>query len=111
MLDEASIPSPPTSPLSPSTSSTRPSSPVLLEAGFDATLPAFFGWLGVVPYLTLEAFRATLTAIAQLPAGTGLCFDYAFRPDTLTGRRRAVFRPPLRPRRCCRRAFPPLLQP
>ena len=32
----------------------------LLEAGFNAAIPAFFGWLGVVPYLTLEAFRATL---------------------------------------------------
>src|SRR5205814_10462828 len=32
----------------------------LAEAGFDQRRPAFFGWLGVVPYLTLEAFRATL---------------------------------------------------
>jgi O-methyltransferase involved in polyketide biosynthesis len=63
----------------------------LLESGFDANLPAFFGWLGVAPYLTLEAFRATLTAVARLPAGTGLCFDYAFAPDTLKGRRREVF--------------------
>jgi methyltransferase (TIGR00027 family) len=63
----------------------------LLDAGFDSTLPAFFSWLGVAPYLTLEAFRATLTAVANLPIGTGLCFDYAFNPKTLTGRRRVVF--------------------
>jgi methyltransferase (TIGR00027 family) len=63
----------------------------LLDAGFDASQSAFFGWLGVAPYLTLEAFRATLTAVAHLPAGTSLCFDYAFAPDTLTGRRREVF--------------------
>jgi methyltransferase (TIGR00027 family) len=35
----------------------------LVEAGFDRRRPAFFGWLGVVPYLTLEAFRATLDAL------------------------------------------------
>jgi methyltransferase (TIGR00027 family) len=55
----------------------------LAEAGFDATLPAYFGWLGVVPYLTLEAFRSTVTAIAQLPAGTAVSFDYALSPETL----------------------------
>src|SRR5271157_5907593 len=31
----------------------------LASAGFDATQPAFFGWLGVVPYLSLPAFRST----------------------------------------------------
>jgi methyltransferase (TIGR00027 family) len=29
----------------------------LAEAGFDANSAACFSWLGVVPYLTLEAFR------------------------------------------------------
>jgi methyltransferase (TIGR00027 family) len=41
----------------------------LAEAGFDAGAPSFFSWLGVVPYLTLEAFRATLVVVGQLPAG------------------------------------------
>jgi methyltransferase (TIGR00027 family) len=63
----------------------------LAEAGFDAGKPAFFGWLGVTPYLTLDAFRATLGAIATLPSGTGVSFDYAFSPDTLTPQRRLVF--------------------
>jgi methyltransferase (TIGR00027 family) len=63
----------------------------LTEAGFDIRQPAFFGWLGVVPYLTLEAFRATLSDVARLPAGTGICFDYAFPPDTLSPKRRLVF--------------------
>ena len=40
----------------------------LAGAGFDSSKPAFFGWLGVVPYLTLPAFRATLETIAALPA-------------------------------------------
>jgi methyltransferase (TIGR00027 family) len=63
----------------------------LAEAGFDAGKAAFFGWLGVVPYLTLDAFRATLGAIAQLPAGSGVCFDFAFPPETLSPARRLVF--------------------
>src|ERR1017187_3525578 len=56
----------------------------LAEAGFDSSAPTFFGWLGVVPYLTLTAFRATLGAIAQLPAGTAVSFDYALAPETLS---------------------------
>src|SRR6185437_10179724 len=32
----------------------------LAAAGFDASAPSFFAWLGVVPYLTAAAFRATL---------------------------------------------------
>ncbi|MGA2673209.1 MAG: class I SAM-dependent methyltransferase [Terracidiphilus sp.] len=63
----------------------------LAEAGFDAGKPAFFGWLGVTPYLTLDAFRATLSAIAALPFGSGVSFDYAFSPETLTPQRRRVF--------------------
>jgi methyltransferase (TIGR00027 family) len=63
----------------------------LAEAGFDAGTPAFFGWMGVVPYLTLEACRATLGTIAHLRAGSGVSFDYAFKPETLTAARRKVF--------------------
>jgi methyltransferase (TIGR00027 family) len=56
----------------------------LAEAGFDAGSAAFFGWLGVVPYLTLDAFRSTLAAIAQLPSGSAVSFDYAVAPETLS---------------------------
>ena len=63
----------------------------LAEAGFDAGSAAFFGWLGVVPYLTLEAFRATLSAIAQLPAGSAVSFDYAVAPETLSPLGRKAF--------------------
>jgi methyltransferase (TIGR00027 family) len=49
----------------------------LLAAGFDPTQPTFFSWLGVVPYLTLSAFRATVSFIATQPANSGLVFDYA----------------------------------
>ena len=47
----------------------------LVEAGFDAAEPAFFLWLGVVPYLTREAVTATLRAIASVPGGE-VVFDY-----------------------------------
>jgi methyltransferase (TIGR00027 family) len=48
----------------------------LREAGFHHDRPAFFAWLGVVPYLTLEAFRATLGFVSRQPVGTGLTLDY-----------------------------------
>lgn len=48
----------------------------LQNAGFDHTAPTFFTWLGVVPYLTLPAFRSSIAYIAEHPAGSGLVFDY-----------------------------------
>ena len=63
----------------------------LVEAGFSSRIAAFFGWLGVVPYLTLDAFRATLQTVSRLPAGAGISFDYAFAPETLSPERRAIF--------------------
>lgn len=48
----------------------------LAGAGFDASVPSFFAWLGVVPYLTAEAFRATLGFIAGQPGGSGFVMDY-----------------------------------
>ena len=48
----------------------------LLSVGFDPARKTFFAWLGVVPYLTLEAFRATIAFIAKSPAGSGVVFDY-----------------------------------
>jgi methyltransferase (TIGR00027 family) len=60
----------------------------LSDAGFNAGKPAFFGWLGVVPYLTLDAFRATLGDIAHMPAGSGVSFDYGLSPAVLGPLRR-----------------------
>ncbi len=48
----------------------------LRDAGFNHSAPAFFAWLGVVPYLTLEAFRGTLGFISEQPSGSGLTLDY-----------------------------------
>jgi methyltransferase (TIGR00027 family) len=63
----------------------------LPNAGFGLQAPAFFGWLGVVPYLTLAAFRATLATIAQLPQGSAVGFDYALSPQTLSPVGRIAF--------------------
>jgi methyltransferase (TIGR00027 family) len=48
----------------------------LLASGLDPTRPTFFAWLGVVPYLTLEAFRATVAFLAAQPPGSGVVLDY-----------------------------------
>ncbi|HEY1255349.1 MAG TPA: SAM-dependent methyltransferase, partial [Terracidiphilus sp.] len=63
----------------------------LILAGLNLNAPVFFGWMGVVPYLTLEAFRATLKAISALPAGSGVGFDYAVAPETLNAVGRVAF--------------------
>lgn len=63
----------------------------LAEAGLDFQKPAFFGWLGVVPYLTLEAFRATLNVAGRMPAGSGVSFDYAVDRETLSPIGRVAF--------------------
>ena len=56
----------------------RQSLPAQLQAaGFNPAAPTFFAWLGVVPYLTLEAFRATICFISAQPPTSGLIFDYA----------------------------------
>jgi methyltransferase (TIGR00027 family) len=48
----------------------------LAAAGFLADRPAFFQWLGVVPYLTRQAFSLTLDFIAAVP-DSEVVFDYA----------------------------------
>jgi methyltransferase (TIGR00027 family) len=63
----------------------------LHTAGFDATAPTFFAWLGVVPYLTLPAFRATLAFIAAQPPGSGVVFDYAQPRAALSPREQLAF--------------------
>jgi len=49
----------------------------LLHAGFDFNLPTATAWLGVVPYLTQEAFAATARVLGRLPSGSSLVFDYS----------------------------------
>ncbi|HXE63648.1 MAG TPA: SAM-dependent methyltransferase [Bryobacteraceae bacterium] len=49
----------------------------LRAAGFREDQAAYFSWLGVTMYLTLEAFESTMRLIASLPPGSGVAFDYA----------------------------------
>lgn len=60
-------------------------------AGFDSRKPTFFSWLGVVPYLTLEAARATLGWIGSLPADSAGVFDYGLDTASMSPPMRAAF--------------------
>jgi len=60
----------------------------LNAAGFRADRPAFFQWLGVVPYLTREAVSLTLDFIAQVPQSE-VVFDYAEPLQNYPANRRA----------------------
>jgi methyltransferase (TIGR00027 family) len=62
----------------------------LVRAGFDRNSPAFFMWLGAVPYLTREAVFAALTAIASVPMSEAV-FDYGEPVDSVPPERRAVY--------------------
>ncbi|RXH55148.1 class I SAM-dependent methyltransferase [Granulicella sibirica] len=55
----------------------------LEAATFNFERPCFFAWLGVVPYLTLEAFRSTVSLIASMPPSSGVTFDYALPRTSL----------------------------
>lgn len=63
----------------------------LAACGFRSHAPAFFAWLGVVPYLTLDSFRATLQLIAAQPAGSGVVFDYSQPRSALPPREQLAY--------------------
>jgi methyltransferase (TIGR00027 family) len=63
----------------------------LARVGFNRSRPAFFGWLGVVAYLNLEAVFDTLLFIASCAPGTTVVFDYSIPPDRLPPRQRRRF--------------------
>ena len=62
----------------------------LIEAGYDAALPGFFLWLGVVPYLTEATIFATLGYVAGLAGGADIVFDYSNQAASLTGEARVA---------------------
>jgi methyltransferase (TIGR00027 family) len=61
------------------------------RVGFDHARPAFFGWLGVVAYLNLDAIFDTLRFVASCGPGTTIVFDYSIPPDRLPPRQRERF--------------------
>src|SRR6266567_1606570 len=91
LLADASIPRPANLTFVPLDFEHKTLSDGLRESGLDLAAPAFFSWLGVAPYLTLDAFRATISTIAQFPSGSAVTFDYAFPPESLSPKRRAIF--------------------
>jgi len=49
----------------------------LTRSTFDTTAPAFFSWLGVTMYLTLDAVTTVLGFVASLPPSTEIVFTFA----------------------------------
>lgn len=76
LLESASLPAPANLAYAPVDFEQQSLPEQLQIAGFDPEAPAFFAWLGVVPYLTSAAFHATLGYIAARPAGSGVVLDY-----------------------------------
>ena len=60
----------------------------LVAAGFQPTQPAFFLWLGVVPYLRRDAISAILQFIASVPRSE-VVFDYSEPLENYSLERRA----------------------
>lgn len=60
----------------------------LSRAGFRPDQPAFFQWLGVVPYLTKDAILSTLEFMSRIPQAA-VVFDYAEPFENYLPERRA----------------------
>jgi methyltransferase (TIGR00027 family) len=79
-LAETSIPAPRSLVFAPVDFERESLADGLTAAGFDPAQPAFFTWLGVVPYLTEQTVLATLGFMARLPGGAHVVFDYGNPP-------------------------------
>jgi O-methyltransferase involved in polyketide biosynthesis len=55
----------------------------LIGAGFQQNSPAFFTWLGVVPYLTQDAISSTLEYMAAIQ-DSEVVFDYMEPPQAFS---------------------------
>jgi methyltransferase (TIGR00027 family) len=55
----------------------------LAAAGFERNAPAFFTWLGVVPYLTEDAIGRTLDYLSSVP-NSEVVFDYMEPPEAFS---------------------------
>ena len=61
----------------------------LLAAGFQQNSPAFFTWLGVVPYLTPDAIGRTLDYISSIQ-NSQVVFDYMEPPEAFSAELRPL---------------------
>jgi methyltransferase (TIGR00027 family) len=61
----------------------------LAGAGFERNSPAFFAWLGVVPYLTQNAVNSTLVFVAS-SHDSEVVFDYMEPPQAFSGETREL---------------------
>ena len=61
----------------------------LAAAGFRQRSPAFFTWLGVVPYLTEDAIGRTLDYLSSIP-NSEVVFDYMEPPEAFSGELRQL---------------------
>ncbi len=55
----------------------------LAAAGFQQNSPAFFSWLGVVPYLTQDAIGGALDYMSSIP-NSEVVFDYMESPEAFS---------------------------
>jgi methyltransferase (TIGR00027 family) len=95
-LAEGTIPLPQTLRFVPTDFEQETLADTLGRCGFDAARPAFFSWLGVSMYLTRLAVMKTLGFVARLPPGSGIVFDYALPPSSLTPVKGLLYRAMLR---------------
>ena len=72
-LAEAAIPLPHTLTFAPIDFQRETLADGLAAAGFDPAKQSFFTWLGVVPYLSVQAVFSTLEFIARLPGAPTSC--------------------------------------
>jgi len=63
----------------------------LVAAGFQQNSPAFFTWLGVVPFLTQDAIGRTLHYIASIQ-NSEVVFDYMEPPEGFSEELRQIER-------------------
>jgi methyltransferase (TIGR00027 family) len=85
-LEQSGIPIPPSMTFVPVDFETQTLRDGLGSAGFRFDRITFFSWLGVVPYLTDEAFESTLRLIVSLPPESGVVFDYGATRESLSAR-------------------------
>jgi methyltransferase (TIGR00027 family) len=89
-LEEAGIPLPVDLTFAPVDFEEQTLAGALRKVGYDPSLGAFFSWLGVAPYLTIDGVMTTLRFIASAPEGSAVVFDYAPALSLLTPAQRLV---------------------